>query len=129
MDQQVTVQALGQVLTSVGLSATLILFFVWQAWRREERGREEARIREEQWEARELRVVDRLQHLEDFTRTTLINLTEKTSVALAQNTLALQKNAETATQCANAISGVAADLKEHHSLAMKIAEQLPPQTK
>ena len=87
----VTLQALAQVMTSVGLSSTLILFFIWQAWKREERVSLEVKERETQWEARETKVVARLQDLEEFTRTTLITLTEKTSVTLAQNTEVLKE--------------------------------------
>lgn len=104
---EMTLQALGQVATSVGLSAGLILFFVWQTWKREERTageimkreasmdvREERTIseilkREALMDAREDKVVARLQELETFTRTTLISLTEKTTMAITQNTLAL----------------------------------------
>lgn len=91
----VTLQALAQVMTSVGLSSTLILFFIWQAWKREERVANELKLREAQWEGREGKVIERLQLLEDFNRTSLMTLTEKTSVALAQNTEVLKEIAKT----------------------------------
>jgi len=121
----VTLQALAQVMTSVGLSSTLILFFIWQAWKREERTNVESKNREAQWEAREAKVVDRLRDLEDFTRTTLIAINEKTSVALAQNTAVLRDSADTSRACAAAIQGVAIDLKNHHELALEIAKKMP----
>lgn len=121
----VTLQALAQVMTSVGLSSTLVLFFIWQSWKREERMAVEAQKREEQWETREAKVVERLQHLEDFTRTTLISLNEKTSTALAQNTTVLEKTAEATSVCMVAVNGIAADLKTHHALAVEIAKSMP----
>lgn len=90
-DSPVTIQALAQVMTSVGLSSTLILFFIWQAWKREERTAVDLRDREVEWAKREQQVVERLQHLEDFTRTTLIAINEKTTLALAQNSEVLER--------------------------------------
>ena len=66
----VTLQALGQVLTAVGLSSTLILFFVWQAWKREETSNK------------------RSADLDSFIRTTLIEIANKTTAALTENTTA-----------------------------------------
>ena len=113
----VTIQALGQVMTSVGLSATLILFFVWQSWKREERTATEVAAREVQWEAREEKVVARLQIVEDFTRTTLINMNERTLVAMTQNATTSQAQVE-------AIHAIAADLKIHHEFAVESVKKL-----
>ena len=120
----VTLQSLGQGVTSVGLSAALVLFFVWQSWKREERTSVESQKREAQWEAREAKVVERLQTLEEFTRTTLIAISDKTSVALVQNTMVLRESSETSRACAEAIHGVAKDLKDHHHLAIEIARNM-----
>ena len=63
--------ALAQVATSVGLSATLILFFVWQGWKREER------------------LLTRVEHMEDYTREILVGVVKDTTAAITDNTTAL----------------------------------------
>lgn len=103
----ITIEALGQVLTSVGLSATLLLFFVWWLYNsqlriaketidREARVAGETQEREklliEDFKGRYDVVINRLQSLEDFSRGTLMGLAKDTGVALAQNTVALQNN-------------------------------------
>lgn len=90
----VTLEALGQVLTSVGLSATLILFFVWQAWKREERMSNERQAHEQIMEARETRVVQRLHTVEEFIRVRLVELIQDSTATMAKNTDALRKLTE-----------------------------------
>lgn len=129
---QVTLQALGQVLTSVGLSATLILFFVWQAWRREERTAAESVKREEHWvqevekreqqfDTREKRVVDRLQSIEDFTRSTLLQINERSLIAISQSTTANEASVE-------AIREISKDMKTHHAFTIESIRQMIAKT-
>ena len=85
----ITIEALGQVLTSVGLSATLLLFFVYWLYNsqlriaketldREVRVASEVERREtmlvEDFRARHAAVIKRLETIEDFNRGALANI-------------------------------------------------------
>ena len=115
--EQLTFQALGQVLTSVGLSATLILFFVWQSWKREERWSKQLDDREKQWMEREANVIERLQGVEEFSRTTLIAMNERTLIAMADNSA-------TSKACVEAIHKIADDIRIHHDFAVESVKKL-----
>ena len=119
-----TLEALGQVLTSVGLSATLVLFFVWQNWKREERQVAERKEREAAIDQRETKVIARLAQLEDFTRTSLIGLAEKTAAVVADNTTALRDTQATLVIVKEGLNAVHEDLKEHHKLAQQMSNDL-----
>lgn len=131
MASSITIEALGQVLTSVGLSATLILFFVWQNWKREERVAAEFVERERALVAREDAIVARLQNLEDFSRTTMMGLVKDTGVALSANTDALRNNTTALERSASTSTGVLAavetlhqELREHDKLARDVASRM-----
>lgn len=131
----ITIEALGQVLTSVGLSATLLLFFVWWLYNsqlriaketldREARVAGEVERREqlmvEDFKARHGNILGRLQGLEDFTRNTLMKLAQDTSaglasntVALHNNTIALQKATEVSETSMEALTALRDELKKH----------------
>ena len=99
MDGMGLLNALAQVATSVGLSATLILFFVWQSWKREEASAE-----------REQKLQQRLEVLEDTSRKTLIELTKDTTSALISNT--------------DALRSLTSAFQEHHQLALSVSKIL-----
>lgn len=121
---EVTLQALGQVATSVGLSAGLILFFVWQAWKREERTVVEIGKREQMMAERESKVVARLQELENFTRTTLIDLARSTAVALNQNTIALNESSAIARVVVESLGKLDDDMRAHHKLVGEVSDKI-----
>lgn len=104
---------LSTIATSVGLSSALILFFVWWSFKREEK------------------LTKRLETLEDFSRTTLIDLTKETTQALVKDALAtsacvkaIEINTQVITGSVETSKEVKALLVEHHNLAMKIAAQV-----
>lgn len=74
---QPTLAVLAQIATSVGLSAALVLYFVWQGWRREER------------------FVARLEKLEDFSRLELTSALAGSAVAMNKCTTAIEMNTQT----------------------------------
>lgn len=105
--------ALATVATSVGLSSALILFFVWQAWNREQR------------------LITRIETLEDFARTTLISLTKETTVALMKDaeatsacTEAIRSNTTVIASTVQTTRDVKDLLVEHHRLAQSISERI-----
>lgn len=105
--------ALATIATSVGLSSALILFFVWWSFKREEK------------------LTKRLETLEDFSRTTLIELTKETTEALVKDALATQacvKAIETNTQVISGSVETSKEVKsllvDHHNLTMKIADRV-----
>lgn len=131
MQNPITIEALGQVLTSVGLSATLILFFVWQNWKREERVATEFVEREKQMLAREEAIVARLQNLEDFTRDKMMGMVRDTGVALSANTEALRNNTAALDRTANTSTGVLTavdmlhkELREHDARVLELAAKM-----
>lgn len=135
-----TLQALGQVATSVGLSAALVLFFVWQAWKREERTATDLRTREAAIDAREIRVLSeaqrredtiivRVQELESFNRNTLMGMAEKSAIALNNVTVAMQDNTAQAKASIAAIQKLDDDLKTHHKVMIELADKIVPQGK
>ena len=120
----VTLQALGQVATSVGLSAALVLFFVWQAWKREERQATTLKDREIAMDKREEKVLERLSSIEDFARKGLMDLVSKTSTVVADNTSALRDTQSTLVIVKEGLTAVHEDLKEHHKLAQQTSQVL-----
>jgi hypothetical protein len=120
----ITIEALGQVLTSVGLSATLVLFFVWQAWKREERQASEVKDRTSQMEHREEKLLQRMTTLEEFTRVGLMSLVEKTAAVVADNTTALRDTQQTLAIVRDGLNAVHEDLKEHHKMAQQTSQVL-----
>lgn len=106
-------EALAQVATSVGLSAALILFFVWQ-------GRE-----------RERYLMQRIEGLETFQRDALVKLNERTVAALTENHQALLHNTEATTKAAVAIeqlcltqTRLAAKLDDHDEFAREAIRRM-----
>lgn len=94
--------ALATIATSVGLSSALILFFVWQAWKREER------------------LTTRIENLEDFSRTKLIELARET-------TSALLKDAEATSACTQAINSNTAVMAQSVETAKRVEGMMTQQ--
>ncbi len=61
-----------QLVTNFGPLAGVLLFFIWRDWKREDK------------------LSDRVKKLEDYQRDTLVNLVEKSTTALVQNTESLK---------------------------------------
>lgn len=105
--------ALATIATSVGLSSALILFFVWWAFKREER------------------MTQRLERLEDFSRTQLVELVKETSAALIQDAeatrqaaKAIEGNSEVIGKSLEATNRIELLLTEHHKLAQGAVQDI-----
>lgn len=133
----ITIEALGQVLTSVGLSATLLLFFVYWLYNaqiriaketldREARVASEVERREANmmvdFAARHDKLSARVQGQEDFTRNTLMQLARDVSSALAanteamhHNTVALEKSTHVSEVSMVTLSALRDEMKKHNT--------------
>jgi len=142
----ITLEALGQVLTSVGLSATLLLFFVYWLYNsqlriaketldRENRVASEVERREtmlvEDFRTRHATIVLRLEKLEDFNRGALMDLVKETSSTVAANTHAMQNNTAVLERSAKsqevvlgAVASLHEELRAHDKLARDVAARL-----
>lgn len=112
--------AIATVVTSLGMSTSLILFYVWWSWKRDQ-------TRDE-----------RMEKLEDFNRTTLIGLLEKTVNALTQDAIATENCRIAIDGCRTAIEtntkvlesveirneDLKAALLEHHRVASEAFNRL-----
>jgi hypothetical protein len=110
--EPITLETLTQLVATVGVPTALVIFFVWQS------------------NLREARSTDRMMHLEEFIKTTLLTTVEKTTTAIAQNTTVLaecmkttQDQRITTEKMTVGLDTVHKDLMTHCELAEKIAKK------
>lgn len=94
-----SVEILAQIVASVGLPVALSVFFAWQSHQREQR------------------MASRIDLLEDFQRSQLVSICDKTTAALIEDAAASRANVIV-------IQELKQSLQEHHEFAVQLGQRI-----